>query len=314
LRAVVQELAEAQKRTEQRVEELAEAQKRTEQRVEDLAEAQKRTEQRVEDLAEAQRQSEARLTRLETVVAELAEAQRQSEARLTRLETVVAELAEAQRQSEARLTRLETVVAELAEAQKRTEQRVEELAEAQKRTEQRVEELAEAQKRTEEAILQLTAEQREMKISLAVLQGERLERQFRDKAPAYFGRILRRTRALSLQELEVELEDRLDRDELQEVMLLDAVVRGRLPERGDAASVLLAVEASVVVDRNDVERAARRAALLRKAGLVAVPTAAGEKITQGAIEAARQAGVLLVQDGQQLYWDEALAAALEPQR
>jgi hypothetical protein len=38
-------LAEAQKRTEQRVEELAEAQKRTEQRVEELAEAQKRTEQ-----------------------------------------------------------------------------------------------------------------------------------------------------------------------------------------------------------------------------------------------------------------------------
>ncbi|MCX8026928.1 MAG: hypothetical protein N3A62_03585, partial [Thermodesulfovibrionales bacterium] len=44
LQIVVKELAEAQKRTEQRVEELAEAQKRTEQRVEELAEAQKRTE------------------------------------------------------------------------------------------------------------------------------------------------------------------------------------------------------------------------------------------------------------------------------
>jgi len=64
LTAVVQELAEAQKRTEQRlgrleavVQELAEAQKRTEQRVEELAEAQKRTEQRVEELAEAQIQT-----------------------------------------------------------------------------------------------------------------------------------------------------------------------------------------------------------------------------------------------------------------
>ena len=55
----IKELAEAQKRTEERieglakrVEELAEAQKRTEQRVEELAEAQKRTEQRVEKLAD----------------------------------------------------------------------------------------------------------------------------------------------------------------------------------------------------------------------------------------------------------------------
>ncbi|MGB9870162.1 MAG: hypothetical protein ACPLYD_00660, partial [Anaerolineae bacterium] len=37
LKEIVRELAEAQKRTEQRVEELAEAQKRTEQRVEELA-------------------------------------------------------------------------------------------------------------------------------------------------------------------------------------------------------------------------------------------------------------------------------------
>ncbi len=54
LRALVSQLIEAQRRTEQRVEELAEAQRRTEQRVEELAEAQRRTEQRVEELAEAQ--------------------------------------------------------------------------------------------------------------------------------------------------------------------------------------------------------------------------------------------------------------------
>ncbi len=71
LHATVQELAEAQKRTEQRVGELAEAQQRTEQRVGELAEAQKRTEQRVdtlalrmEELAEAQRRTEKSLLRL----------------------------------------------------------------------------------------------------------------------------------------------------------------------------------------------------------------------------------------------------------
>jgi predicted RNase H-like nuclease (RuvC/YqgF family) len=124
----------------------------------ELAEAQKRTEQRVEELAEAQKRTEQRVTRLETVVEELAEAQKRTEQRVTRLETVVEELAEAQKRTEQRVTRLETVVEELAEAQKRTEQRVEELAEAQKRTEQRVEELAEAQKRTELVVRNLSIE------------------------------------------------------------------------------------------------------------------------------------------------------------
>ena len=50
LKEIVRELAEAQKRTEQRVEELAQAQKRTEQRVEELAQAQKRTEQELQKL------------------------------------------------------------------------------------------------------------------------------------------------------------------------------------------------------------------------------------------------------------------------
>ncbi len=47
----IEELTNAQKRTEQRVEELAEAQKRTEQKVEELAEAQKKTEIEVAKLA-----------------------------------------------------------------------------------------------------------------------------------------------------------------------------------------------------------------------------------------------------------------------
>jgi DNA repair ATPase RecN len=131
LKAIVKDLAEAQKRTELKVGDLAEAQKRTEIRLEELAEAQKRTELRLEELAEAQKKTELRLE-------ELAEAQKRTEIRLE-------ELAEAQK-------RTETRVEELAEAQKRTELRLEELAEAQKKTELRLEELAEAQKRTEEEV------------------------------------------------------------------------------------------------------------------------------------------------------------------
>jgi len=92
LKEIVKELAQAQKRTEQRVEELAEAQKQTEVRltrlekaVEELAQAQKRTEQRVEELAEAQKQTEVRLTRVEKAVEELAQAQKQTEKELQKL-------------------------------------------------------------------------------------------------------------------------------------------------------------------------------------------------------------------------------------
>ena len=174
LKAVVRDLAEAQKRTEERVgslgvavEQLAEAQKRTEQRVEELAEAQQRTEERVgslgvavEQLAEAQKRTEERVGSLGVAVEQLAEAQKRTEQR-------VEELAEAQKRTEERVGSLGVAVEQLAEAQKRTEQRVEELAEAQQRTEERVdslgvavEQLAEAQKRTEQRVEELAEAQK----------------------------------------------------------------------------------------------------------------------------------------------------------
>ncbi|GAB4476132.1 MAG: hypothetical protein Kow0088_13700 [Anaerolineales bacterium] len=123
------------------VDELAKAQKRTEQRLEELAEAQKRTEERVKELTEAQRRTEERVGRLEVAMVELAEAQKRTEERVGRLETAMAELAEAQKRTEERVGRLEIAMAELAEAQKRTEERVgrleiamAELAEAQRQT------------------------------------------------------------------------------------------------------------------------------------------------------------------------------------
>jgi uncharacterized phage infection (PIP) family protein YhgE len=156
LTKAVRELAEAQKKAEERlvrlentVAELAEAQKKTEERltrleqvVAELAEAQKRTEQRVEELAEAQKKTEERLVRLENTVAELAEAQKKTEERLTRLEQVVAEL---------------------AEAQKRTEQRVEELAEAQKKTEERLVRLENIVASLTETVKKLTEEHKKMR-------------------------------------------------------------------------------------------------------------------------------------------------------
>jgi hypothetical protein len=140
--------------------------------------------------------------------------------------------------------------------------------------------------------------------------GSQLEDEYRNKAFAYFGRILRKAQVISLQQLEAELERHLSDEEVEDVELLDVVVSDRVARHPEMPQVLLAIEVSSVVDRGDVERAIRRAALLRKAGYVVVPTVAGEGVTYGAREAAHAEGVFPVQDGHKEFWESALAAAL----
>ncbi|MDR5640290.1 hypothetical protein RHH25_12915, partial [Thermosynechococcus sp. PP42] len=95
LKAIVADLAQAQKRTEERLEELAAAQKRTEERVDqltvtvaELAQAQKRTEERLEELAAAQKRTEER-------VDQLAAAQERTERAVKQLARQVGGLSEA---------------------------------------------------------------------------------------------------------------------------------------------------------------------------------------------------------------------------
>jgi len=328
----LEELAAAQARTEARVEELAAAQARTEARVEELAAAQARTEERltrleatVERLAEAQARTEERLTRLEATVERLAEAQARTEERLTRLEATVERLAEAQARTEERLTRLEATVERLAEAQARTEERltrleatVERLAEAQARTEERltrleatVEKLAEAQARTEERLQNLITVVGGMQNTLAAVKGRQLELTYREKAGAYFGPLLRRLRVLSPVEIEEDLETLLSPEEFRDLLAVDLLVSGQPRYRAEAPQVWLAVEVSATVDRRDVERALKRAALLQRAGLRAIPTVAGEEATLGAKEEAEAYKVLMLQDGRTFFWEEALAKVLD---
>ena len=238
--------------------------------------------------------------RLRDAVVELAEAQKRTEQR-------VEELAEAQKRTEQR-------VEELAEAQKRTEQRLDhleavvaDLIEAQKRTEQRIEELTEAQKHTEQILQGLIRRVDRMDERLGRLVGESLERRYRERAFAYFGAIMRRIRVVSLQDVLADVEDRLTEAEVGELLPLDALIHGRVRQMAQQPEVWLALEVSAVVDRGDVERTRRRAALLRKAGLSAIPVAAGEEITDGARQLAQRENVMLLRDGQRLFWEEALA-------
>ena len=260
---------------------------------------------------------------LRSVVHELTEAQQITEKHVDSLAVTVAELTEAQKRTEQR-------VEELTAAQTRTEQRIEELTAAQTRPEQRIDnlgvkvaELIEAQKITEqrlqeltEAVQQLTATQvrfeedmREFHTRQDKYTGLFLEMKYRDKAHAFFGRILRKAQAVAFQEIENEIE-KLPDYERNDLFVLDLLIRGVPRSRSDVSEVWLAVEVSAVVDRYDVERAQRRAAILKRAGYLVVPAVAGESTTQGGLNTAREDNVLLFQNGTIEFWEESLSKAL----
>jgi DNA repair exonuclease SbcCD ATPase subunit len=261
------------------VRQLAEAQARTEER---LAEFEQRTEERFAALAEFQRRTEERLERLEAAVERLAAAQARTEERVGRLEAAVERLAEAQARTEERVGRLEAAVERLAEAQVRTEERLERLEAALERT----------------------------NILVADLRGWQLELRYQERARAYFGPLLRRLRVLSLAELEEELEPHLPAAGFEDLLQADLLLSGQPRHRPEVPPVWLVVEASAVVDRHDVERAQRRAIVLREAGFRAIPTVAGEQLTAGAEEAIQAGHLLVLQDGRPRFWEDALAAAL----
>ena len=128
-----------------------------------------------------------------------------------------------------------------------------------------------------------------------------LERQYRENAPAYFGRLLRRIRVLSSQHLADLLEDALDQGEItwrerDDVLEADVVLRGR--SREDGTERYLVAEVSWGVGSHDVERASRRARILERVlGQPVLAAVAGKRIDPAVEQYAREMGVWQVVDG-----------------
>jgi hypothetical protein len=272
---LVRELVEAQRRTDER---LAEFQQRIERQ---MAEFQQRVERQ---MAEFQQRIERQMAEFQQrIERQMAEFQQRIERQMAEFQQrIEQQMAEFQQRIER----------QIAEFQQRTDQRFAELAEAQRRTDER---LAEFQQRTEEQI--------------GELKGTLLEMDYRAKVGAIFGSRLKKPKVVDAGDMWDVLRDRLDEEEIRQIVALDLIVRGRLlPPQGEG-ELWLAVEVSYIVDQNDVMRAAARAALLRKAGLPAIPVAAGKRLTQGASALATESRVVLVQDGSLVGWDDALQDA-----
>ncbi len=228
---------------------------------------------------------------LPRAIKELARAQRAASRQIRAL-------TQAQQRAEERITRLEEAIAALAEAQARTEEQVRQLTEAQARTEERVTRLeetvarlAEAQARTEETVrLLLTTvdglrrDMEGIKRDVGRLRGESLERTYRERAHAYFQRILDRIRVVDSQTLSSLLDEavqagRITPEERFDVLLADVVVAGRR----EGEELYLVAEVSATIEAGDVERARRRAKTLEKAvGRRTIPVVAGESLSDDA--------------------------------
>ena len=227
-----------------------------------LADAQERTEKRVAELAEGQASLAAAQVRTEAQVAELTKAQARTEAQ-------VAELTKAQ-------VRTETQVAELTKAQAHTEVRLAELTVAQTQTQTELAELTRVVR-----TLVVNGERQAMRLD-AVL-GRTFEIQFRDRLTAYLGRLMRRGKLLRNDEVLDSIEQAVDVREADEVLRADAIASGLI----DGVASHVVVEVSVACGVDDIDRAERRAGILRKAGLPAVPLVACEVISPELVAYAR---------------------------
>lgn len=135
------------------------------------------------------------------------------------------------------------------------------------------------------------------------LKGQGLEYRYREHAPAYFSRLIRKCRVVGSVQLTEQLEEAVDRGVLSQrdqnsVTLADLVLRGR--RLADGREVMVLVEVSWVIDRNDVRRAADRAALLAKLGTPVMPVVAGGSVTEPAAAMARSLNVQQMLNGRVL--------------
>ena len=138
-----------------------------------------------------------------------------------------------------------------------------------------------------------------LKRDSATLKGRSLEQTYVNKAAAIFGRYLRNGRTaanLVADQLYAALSDEKVSDaEVEQVLASDLLWIGE--ERQTKTQLVLVMEASWLAEANDVEHALKRAAVLERIGLHALPVVGGEEWTQDATTLARTHNVVMTMNG-----------------
>lgn len=144
----------------------------------------------------------------------------------------------------------------------------------------------------------LKGDVRYLKGELGKVKGWAYEWKIKENFYAYFGRVLRKARRISLEELsriaeEAEEKGLISEDQYVTLLEVDLVLEGQL--KLDKKPVILAVEISHSVYESDIKRALDRAnilALLLKREVI--PTVIGTEVKEELISQAEDSGVLLI--------------------
>ena len=182
------------------------------------------------------------------------------------------------------------------------------LAEQQKLTSAEVRDLGEQQKLTSASLRDLSHTVADLADTVRTLHirtdktaGWALEWVVGNRLPAYVGRQIKRCRVVGPMDVIESLENRpaireLSDEDLDQLRRADLIATGVI----DDEKIYLVGEVSFTADNDDVLRAARRAAVLRKVGERAQPFVACDAIAPISAELARREGVWIIVEGRLL--------------
>ncbi|GBD18620.1 Chromosome partition protein Smc [bacterium HR27] len=218
------------------------------------------------------------------------------------------------RQLQEHTQQLQEHTQQLRELRAIAEEHTRQLQEHTRQLQEHTKELQELRRIVEEhtrQLLALTREVGELREAVRVLEerldrlsqrvdaalGQVFELRAQQRLSSWLGRLVRGMRVRPPGEWEQEFRARLGDEAFDRLLDADLLVRGRL-RNDDAREVWLVVEVSWVIDLRDVDRVLEWAALLRAAGLTAVPVVLGSRLTDEARLLAQRDGVLVEADEQ----------------
>ena len=149
------------------------------------------------------------------------------------------------------------------------------------------------------------------KQDVGVLKGLAHEQFYQNRAEAIFGHYLRRGRNVTewvADQLQTAQEaGQVSAEEYTSVLSADLLWAGQLRTTKD--EVILVLEASWLVESNDIDQAVARAGVLRRLGVKALPVVAGREWDSRMTEAALAQGVVVITNGRVARdsWQAALA-------
>jgi DNA polymerase III gamma/tau subunit len=290
LKQVVLELAAQYKQQQEqlnRIEQTANRALEVAERALQVAERSQQTAERANEIAERAQQTAERAL-------QVAERSQQTAERANEIAERALQVAERSQQTAERANEIAERALQVAERSQQTSERAQQTSE---HAQQTAEHALQVALETRDIVNDMQKRLTRVEADVADLKGMSMELMARKLLPGVLGKLVRKLRVYEPDEFYRVMEeaDLLSADDLAEVASADVFAHGQL--RSNDTPRWFVVEASWGLGIKDVERAARRAAILTQNGAPAIGTVLGRRITADARKRAQQLGVLVVLNG-----------------